>query len=96
MSVCIFLIIGVTITGHLSTTADTFNIGSSPTASYINSTMSYAVFGNSTRTTLFNNVYSAFNLSLLIPIVAGAGVLLAISFSYLRKTIPEKDEEQQT
>lgn len=68
ITVVIVLIIGLVVVGQLSTTADTFDLGSS---------------GNATRTSLFNNIYSAFNLSVLIPIVAAAGALLAIIFAYL-------------
>lgn len=70
ITVVIVLIVGLVVVGQLSDTADTFDLGSS---------------GNSTRTSLFNNVYSAFNLSVLIPIVAAAGALLAIIFAYLGK-----------
>ena len=68
ITIVIVLIVGLVVVGQLSTTAETFNLGTS---------------GNSTRTTLFTNVYSAFNLSVLIPIVAAAGALLAIIFAYL-------------
>lgn len=71
ITVAIVLIVGLVVTGQLSTTADTFNLGSS---------------GNATRTTLFNNIYSAMNLSVLIPIVAAAGALIAIIFAYLGRT----------
>ena len=33
--------------------------------------------GNQTRTSLFNNIYSAYNLSVILPIVLVAGILLA-------------------
>jgi len=68
VTVVVVLIVGLVVVGQLSTTADTFNLGTS---------------GNATRTSLFNNVYSAFSLSVLIPIVAAAGALLAIIFAYL-------------
>ena len=68
ITVVIVLLIGLVVVGQLSTVADTFNLGGS---------------GNSTRTSLFNNIYSAFNLSVLIPIVAAAGALMAIIFAYL-------------
>ena len=68
ITVVIVLIVGLVVTGQLSTTANTCNLGSS---------------GNATRTSLFNNVYSAYNLSVLIPIVAAAGALIAIIFAYL-------------
>ena len=68
ITIVIVLIVGLVVVGQLSTTAETFDLGSS---------------GNATRTTLFTNVYSAFNLSVLIPIVAAAGALLAIIFAYL-------------
>ena len=68
ITVVIVLLVGLVVVGQLATTADTFNLGTS---------------GNATRTSLFNNIYSAFNLSVLIPIVAAAGALMAIIFAYL-------------
>lgn len=68
ITVVIVLLIGLVVVGQLSTVADTFDLGTS---------------GNATRTSLFSNIYSAFNLSVLIPIVAAAGALMAIIFAYL-------------
>lgn len=68
ITVVIVLIVGLVVVGQLSSTANTFDLGTS---------------GNATRSTLFTNVYSAFNLSVLIPVVAAAGALLAIIFAYL-------------
>jgi len=68
ITVVIVLLIGLVVVGQLSTVSDTFNLGTS---------------GNATRTSLFANIYSAFNLSVLIPIVAAAGALMAIIFAYL-------------
>ena len=32
--------------------------------------------GNSTRTKLFNNIYSAYDLSVIVPIIAGAALVI--------------------
>ena len=77
----ITLLVGLTVVGNLSTTADAFNIGTTPTANAVNSTMT---------TVLFSNVHGAFNLSILIPIVAGAGALLALGFAAASKTLPDE------
>jgi len=81
--VLITLLVGITCVGTLSTTADSFNIGTTPTAYAVNATISEH---------LFSNVYGAFNLSILIPIVAGAGALLTIAFAAASKTLPDKEE----
>ena len=77
----IILLVGLTVVGNLSTTTDAFNIGTTPTANAVNSTMT---------TMLFSNVYGAFNLSILIPIVAGAGALLALGIAAASKTLPDE------
>lgn len=81
--ICAVLIVGLTVVGHLDTTADTFNIGTTPTANAINSTMS---------TTLFSNVYGAYNLSFLIPFIAGIAALVAFIIYSVNKTLPNEKE----
>lgn len=69
ITLAIIIIVGLVVVGQLSSTANTFNLGAS---------------GNATRTTLFNNVYSAFNLAVIIPIVAAAGAIVGVVMFYFR------------
>jgi len=61
--------VGLMITGSLYTTVSSMDLGSQ---------------GNTTRTTLFNNIYSAYNLSVILPIVAAAGMVIAAIMLYFR------------
>lgn len=67
VSLAVALIVGLVVTGQLYTTATSMDLGTS---------------GNATRTTLFNNIYSAFNLSVIAPIIAGAGLVIGMIFTY--------------
>lgn len=71
ITLVIIIIVGLLVVGQLSTTADTMNLGTS---------------GNATRTTLFTNTYAGFNLAVIIPIIAAAGAILGIVFTYLGKS----------
>lgn len=65
----VVLPVGLMVTGSLYTTVSNMDLGSQ---------------GNSTRTTLFNNIYSAYNLSVILPIVAAAGMIIAAIMLYFR------------
>jgi len=71
ITLVIIIIVGLLVVGQLSTTADTMDLGTS---------------GNATRTTLFTNTYAGFNLAVIIPIIAAAGAILGIVFTYLGST----------
>jgi hypothetical protein len=62
-AIAVIIPVGLILTSQLASVANTFNLGTS---------------GNSTRTNLFNNIYSAFNLSVVVPIIAAAGLIIAI------------------
>jgi len=68
IALVITIIVGLLVVGQLSTTADTMDLGAS---------------GNATRTSLFANTYAGLNLAVIIPIIAAAGAILAIVFTYL-------------
>lgn len=57
ISVAIIIPVGLIVTGSLSSVANSFALGTR---------------GNTTRTNLFNNIYSAFDLTVIVPIVIGA------------------------
>lgn len=69
ITIVIVLIVGLLVVGQLKTTADNMDFGTT---------------GNTTRDTLFANTYSAFNLAVIIPIVAGAGAIIGTVFMYFR------------
>ena len=71
VTLVIVIIIGLVVTAQLNTTALSFNLGAS---------------GNATRTTLFTNTWSAYNLAAVIPIVAAAGAIIGVVFFYFRGT----------
>ena len=66
---------GVMVVGNLDTETYAMNLGASPTACSVNSTM----------TELFSNVYSGFNLALIIPTIVIACALLGIVLVYCAK-----------
>jgi len=68
VTLAIILPIGLMVVGNLNTIIGSYDLGSQ---------------GNQTRTSLFNNIYSAFNLAVIIPIVAAAGAIIGIVIYYL-------------
>ena len=68
VTLAVILPIGLIVVGNLNSTVSNMDLGSQ---------------GNSTRTSLFNNIYSAFNLAVIIPIVAAAGAIIGIVIYYL-------------
>jgi hypothetical protein len=56
------LSVGLMIIGKLDTTTDAMNLGTT---------------GNSTRDTLFSNIYTGFDLTVILPIVAAATLIIA-------------------
>jgi len=68
VTLAIILPIGLMVVGNLNTIIGSYDLGSQ---------------GNQTRTSLFNNIYSAFNLAAIIPIVAAAGAIIGIVIYYL-------------
>ena len=71
ITLAVILPIGLIVVGNLNSTVSNMDLGSQ---------------GNSTRTSLFNNIYSAFNLAVIIPIVAAAGAIIGIVIYYLGRT----------
>ena len=63
----ILLPVGLLIVGNLSSTVTAMDLGTS---------------GNATRTTLFSNIYAAFNLAVIVPIIAAAGIIIAVVGAY--------------
>ena len=59
--IAVALPVGLMITGNIHDVVDNMDLGTQ---------------GNQTRTSLFNNIYSAFNLSVILPIILVAGLLL--------------------
>ena len=71
ITLAIIIVVGLIVTGNLYTVANNMDLGTQ---------------GNNTRTSLFNNIYSAFNLAVIIPIVAAAGAIMGVVFTYFRRT----------
>jgi len=65
--IAILLPIGLIIVGNLKTTMDAMDLGAT---------------GNTTRTSLFSNIYSAFNLAVIVPIIAAAGIIISVVGAY--------------
>jgi uncharacterized membrane protein YjgN (DUF898 family) len=63
VSLAILLPVGLLLTAQIATTVNTYNLGTS---------------GNATRLAVLNNIWAAFNLSAIIPIVAAAGIIIAV------------------
>ena len=65
------LSVGLMIIGTLDTTTDAMDLGST---------------GNTTRDTLFTNIYTGFDLTVILPIVAAASLIIAavIGIMYLK------------
>ena len=79
-TVLIVTFVGVMVVGKLATVAEAMNLGTSPTTNAVNATM---------WNTLYSNTYSAFNLTIIIPIVIGAASLLLVFLYCLKKTLPD-------
>ena len=63
VALCVIVIVGLVVVANLYNIANNLDLGSQ---------------GNSTRTTLFNNIYSAFDLVVIIPIIAAAAAIIGI------------------
>lgn len=63
IAVAIILPVGMLVTANIQTIVNAMVLGTS---------------GNATRTALFNNVWSAFNLSSIVPIVAAAALIIGV------------------
>jgi len=63
----ILLPVGLIIVGNLKSTVDAMDLGAT---------------GNTTRTTLFSNIYAAFNLAVIVPIIAAAGIIISVVGAY--------------
>lgn len=63
VSLAILLPVGLLLTAQISQTVNTYALGTS---------------GNATRLALLNNVWASFNLASIIPIVAAAGIIIAV------------------
>ena len=63
VSLAILLPVGLLLTAQISQTVNTYALGTS---------------GNATRLAVLNNIWAAFNLSAIIPIVAAAGIIIAV------------------
>ena len=63
IALCVITIVGLVVVGNLNTVANNLDLGSQ---------------GNATRTSLFNNIYSAFDLIVIIPIVAAAAAIIGV------------------
>ena len=61
--ISVLFVVGLVVVGSLYTVASDMDLGSS---------------GNTTRTSLFNNVYSAFDLGIIAPIVIAAVAIISI------------------
>lgn len=64
--------IGLLVTANIQTTVNAMDLGTA---------------GNATRTTLFNNIFQAYDLSAITPIIAGAALIISIiivGFSFRR------------
>lgn len=67
----ILIPVGLLVTANIQSTVNTYNLGAS---------------GNATRTTLFTNIFQAYNLSAIVPIVAAAGIIISViigAFAYM-------------
>jgi hypothetical protein len=70
------------------------NLGT--TGSFMNTTMSTVVFGNSTRDTIFANIYSALNLTVLVPIIVAVAILLSITIYAIYKSVPDEEPKNSS
>lgn len=62
VTIGVALSVGLMIIGNLDTTTDAMNLGTT---------------GNTTRDTLFSNIYSGFDLTVILPIIAAAALIIA-------------------
>ena len=63
VAVAILLPVGLLVVANLKSTVDAMDLRAT---------------GNPTRTTLFNNIYSAYGLAVIIPIIAAAGIIIGV------------------
>ena len=68
ISLGVVLVVGIMVIYNLDTTTDAMNLGTT---------------GNTTRDALFTNIDTAMNLSIIVPIIAGAGLLIGVVIAYL-------------
>ena len=68
ISLAVVLVVGIMVIYNLDSTTDAMNLG---------------VSGNETRDALFANIDTAMNLSIIVPIIAGAGLLIGVVVAYL-------------
>ena len=68
ISLAVVLVVGIMVIYNLDSTTDAMNLGAS---------------GNTTRDALFTNIDTAMNLSIIVPIIAGAGLLIGVVVAYL-------------
>jgi len=68
ISLGVVLVVGIMVIYNLDTTTDAMNLGTT---------------GNTTRDALFANIDTAMNLSIIVPIIAGAGLLIGVVIAYL-------------
>jgi len=64
----VVLVVGIMVVGKLDTVTAAMDLGAT---------------GNTTRDTLFSNIYTALDLSVIVPIVAGAGLIIGVVVAYL-------------
>jgi len=73
VSLAVILPVGLLATSYIRSTIDAMDLGTS---------------GNATRTTLFTNIYVAFDLSAIVPIIAGAALVIGViiaGFTFSRR-----------
>jgi len=63
VALAIILPVGMLVTANIQTIVNAMALG---------------ISGNATRTILFNNIWSAFNLSAIVPIIGAAGLIIGI------------------
>jgi Flp pilus assembly pilin Flp len=63
VAIAIVIPIGMLLTANIYTTVSNMVLGTS---------------GNATRTVLFNNIWSAYSLAAVVPIVAAAGLIISV------------------
>jgi len=62
VTIGVALSVGLMIIGNLDTTTDAMNLGTT---------------GNTTRDSLFSNIYTGFDLTVILPIVVAASLIIA-------------------
>jgi heme/copper-type cytochrome/quinol oxidase subunit 4 len=71
ISLAVVLVVGIMVIYNLDTTTDAMDLGTT---------------GNETRDSLFTNINTAITLTIIVPIIAGAGLLIAVVIAYLGKS----------